>query len=106
MVGSYREKLSAPQTNYECFYCGTEKHGSEDNMALKGSLTKEEVIKAAYLYFIMGTEQHELSIAFSVNPGRISEACTVIGNAAENVADKYRNLLVSKEKPKTITEET
>jgi len=58
-------------------------------MALKTTLTTDEIFRAAYLHHVMGVEQHVLSVAFSVNVGRISEACTAMQYAAENVRSIY-----------------
>lgn len=59
-------------------------------MALKTTLTAEEVYKVAYLHHVMGVEQLALSIAFSVNVGRISEACTAMEYAARDVPSIYQ----------------
>jgi hypothetical protein len=61
-------------------------------MAEKAQLTPDEVYKVAYLYHVMKIEQHALSIAFSVNAGRISEACSVMKYAAEHIKEVYDNL--------------
>lgn len=61
-------------------------------MAEKAQLTAEEVYKVAYLYHVMKVEQHALSIAFSVNVGRISEACQTMKHAAEHVKEVYDEL--------------
>ena len=58
-------------------------------MALKTTLTTDEIFRAAYLHHVMGVEQHVLSVAFSVNVGRISEACAAMQYAAENVRSIY-----------------
>ncbi|WP_063685603.1 hypothetical protein [Bradyrhizobium stylosanthis] len=49
----------------------------------KTSLTFEEKIKAAYLYFYKGIDQHTIAeIAFDgVNQGRINEACVAVEKA-------------------------
>jgi hypothetical protein len=59
-------------------------------MAEKAVLTFEEIIKVAYLYHVMKVEQHALSIAFSVNSGRIAEACMAMSFAAKHVKDLYQ----------------
>ena len=59
-------------------------------MALKTTLTAEEVYKVAYLHHVMDVEQLALSIAFSVNVGRISEACTAMEYAARDVQAIYQ----------------
>ena len=59
-------------------------------MAAKTTLTTEEVYKAAYLHHVLGVEQHVLSVAYSVNVGRISEACAAMQYAAENVRAIYQ----------------
>lgn len=61
-------------------------------MAEKSTLTFEEVLKVAYLYHIMKVEQHALSIAFSVNPGRIAEACSAMEHAASHVKEIYQQV--------------
>ena len=53
----------------------------------KTALTTEEIYKVAYLHHVMGVEQLVLSVAFSVNAGRISEACTIMQHAAENLPE-------------------
>jgi hypothetical protein len=58
-------------------------------MALKTSLTTEEIFKVAYLHHVLGVEQHALSIAYSVNAGRIAEACIAMAYAADNVRSIY-----------------
>ena len=58
-------------------------------MAEKSALTFEEVLKVGYLYHVMGVEQHPLSIAFSVNSGRIAEACMALEYAADHVKELY-----------------
>jgi hypothetical protein len=60
-------------------------------MAEKTQLTPEEVFKVAYLHFVMGVEMQALSVAFSVNIGRISEACTVMEYATTHMKDLYRS---------------
>ena len=49
----------------------------------KTSLTFQEKVKAAYLYFYRGMDQHEIAeIVFDgINLGRISEACTAVERA-------------------------
>lgn len=59
-------------------------------MAHKTSLTPEEAIKVAYLKHIMGIEQHVLSVVFSVNQGRIAEACVALEYTARNVLLIYK----------------
>ena len=58
-------------------------------MALKTTLTTDEIYRAAYLHHVLGVEQQVLSVAFSVNVGRISEACAAMEYAAENVRSIY-----------------
>ena len=58
-------------------------------MALKTTLTTDEIYRAAYLHHVLGVEQHVLSVAFSVNVGRISEAVQAMEYAAENVRSIY-----------------
>lgn len=59
-------------------------------MAAKTTLTTEEIYKAAYLHHVLGVEQHVLSVAYSVNVGRISEACAAMEYAAGNVRAIYQ----------------
>lgn len=66
-------------------------------MAVKTELTFEEVIKVAYLYHIEQVEQHALSVAFSVNAGRISEAAQAMEYCAANYRRVYKDILVDKD---------
>jgi hypothetical protein len=59
-------------------------------VAAKTTLTTEEIYKAAYLHHVLGVEQHVLSVAYSVNVGRISEACAAMEYAAGNVRAIYQ----------------
>ena len=61
-------------------------------MIEKTALTFDEVIKVAYLHHIRGTDQLTLSIAYNVNAGRISEACTVMKYASEHVLELYNQI--------------
>ena len=65
-------------------------------MSNKSVLTIEEVIKVGYLHHIMGVEQMALAVAFSVNQGRIAEACIAMLYAAENVKELYQMAVASK----------
>jgi hypothetical protein len=47
----------------------------------KTALTFEEKITAAWAYHVKGIDQHTLASIYSVNPGRISEACKTIEQA-------------------------
>jgi hypothetical protein len=49
----------------------------------KRALTFEEKITAAWAYYVKGIDQHTLAAIYSVNPGRISEACKTIATALE-----------------------
>lgn len=51
---------------------------------MKTQLTPNERIKAAYLHYVKGTEQHTIAIAFEVNVGRVNEACLAIKFAADD----------------------
>lgn len=53
-------------------------------MAQKSELTPEERIKAAYMHYVLGVEQQAIAVAFEVNSGRVSEACTAIWGAASD----------------------
>ena len=53
-------------------------------MSQKQALTTEEAIKAAYLHFIEGVDQHVIAVAFSVNHGRVNEAVNNIMFAIEH----------------------
>ena len=48
---------------------------------VKTSLTFEEKVTAAWAYHVKGIDQHTLASIYSVNPGRISEACTSVEKA-------------------------
>jgi hypothetical protein len=75
-------------------------------MALKTTLTTEEVHKVAYLHHVLGVEQHVLSVAFSVNVGRISEACIAMEYAARDVPAVYQQARQSRsEFPRLIDDE-
>lgn len=49
-------------------------------MRQKTALSFEEKIKAAYLYFYRGIDQHTIAeIVFDgINQGRVNEACTAV----------------------------
>lgn len=49
---------------------------------MKSSLTPHERIRVAFLHYCEGMPQEQLAIAFSVNGGRINEACKAIEKAA------------------------
>lgn len=49
---------------------------------MKTSLTFEEKITAAYMHYVRKVEQQDICVLYSVNIGRISEACTAIKKAA------------------------
>lgn len=49
----------------------------------KAALTPHERIKAAYLHYVRGIDQHDIAVAFEVNPGRINEACRAIWEAVQ-----------------------
>ena len=51
-------------------------------------LTPKEKIKVAHGYFNLEINQHDLVSLFSVNPGRVAEACNTIWNAASDNKDK------------------
>jgi hypothetical protein len=47
----------------------------------KTALTFEEKIAAAYLHYVRHIDQQDLATAYSVNIGRINEACLTIKTA-------------------------
>lgn len=47
----------------------------------KTALTPQEKIKAAYLHYVRGINQHDIAVAFEVNPGRVNEACKAVWEA-------------------------
>lgn len=51
---------------------------------VKTALTFEEKVTAAWAYHVKGIDQHTLASIYSVNPGRISEACTSVEKALED----------------------
>jgi len=54
---------------------------------VKTALTFEEKVTVAWAYHVRGIDQHTLSAMYSVNPGRISEAC----KAVETVLNDDKN---------------
>jgi hypothetical protein len=59
-------------------------------MALKTDLTPAERIKAAYMHMILGVDQQAIAVAFEVNHGRVSEACTALAMCAESPKEARR----------------
>lgn len=45
------------------------------------SLTFEQKISAAWAYHVKGVDQHTLAALYSVNQGRIAEACKAVKDA-------------------------
>lgn len=56
----------------------------------KKSLTPQEVLMVAHAHLVGGIDQHALASMYSVNPGRIAEACVVMREAAESHQRRYR----------------
>lgn len=56
----------------------------------KKDLTPQEVLMVAHAHLVGGIDQHALSSMYSINPGRIAEACVVMREAAENHKMLYR----------------
>ncbi len=57
----------------------------------KTDLTPVERLCVAYLHYARGIEQQDLAVAYNVNGGRISEACTALYKAAQDPKwAKYR----------------
>jgi len=63
---------------------------------VKRSLTFEEKITAAWAHYVKGIDQHTLAAIYSVNPGRISEACKSVATALDPER-KPSTLTVSKQ---------
>ena len=47
----------------------------------KTALTFNEKITAAYLHYVRGVEQQDIAVAFTVNIGRVNEACLTVRDA-------------------------
>ena len=47
----------------------------------KTALTFAEKITAAHLHYVQGIDQHIVSFAMGVNPGRVAEACVAVRKA-------------------------
>jgi hypothetical protein len=56
------------------------KKGMKPN-EVKTALTFKEKVTVAWGYHVRGIDQHTLASIYSVNPGRISEACTSVEKA-------------------------
>ena len=52
-------------------------------MNKKTQLLPLEALTVAYFHFVKGYPQHDLAAMFSVNSGRVSEACTAIRHAVK-----------------------
>ena len=50
----------------------------------KTSLTSEERITAAFMYFVRKIDQQDIAMMYGVNIGRVNEACRAIKAAADN----------------------
>jgi len=57
----------------------------------KTALTFEEKIAAAYLHYVRAIDQQDLATAYSVNIGRINEACLTIKDALQGQHPKRKN---------------
>lgn len=44
----------------------------------KTALTFQEKVTAAWAYHVKGIDQHTLAAIYSVNPGRVAEACKAV----------------------------
>jgi hypothetical protein len=47
------------------------------------ALTFDEKLACAYLHYVRGIMEMDLAVAFNVNMGRVSEACTAIKDAVD-----------------------
>ncbi len=59
-------------------------------MKQKTALTFEEKVKAAYLHFYRGIDQHTIAeIVFDgINQGRVNQACTAVERALKGEEEK------------------
>lgn len=57
----------------------------------KKDLSPHEVLMVAHAHLIGGVDQHTLASMYSVNQGRINEACVVMREAAENHRQLHRD---------------
>lgn len=66
----------------------------------KGELTHDEKLKAAHAYLINGVPQHHIAAMYSVNPGRVSEAVTLVSKALGFPERRMRKVITSGMKEK------
>jgi len=59
-----------------------------DPDSMPAGLTFEQKISAAWAYHVKGVDQHTLAALYSVNQGRIAEACKAVKEALTSAPAK------------------